>query len=103
MRSLDDCIVFSASPTCVAHQFREGRIRCSEAVDMPAIYLTAQVMTAALLQSPAGVAQYNAATKINQFVDTPSFAAAEVLFPKSARASEMELWYLSRNKGVSFS
>jgi lipopolysaccharide exporter len=55
------------------------------------IYLNLdQVMTAALLQSPAGVAQYNAATKINQFVDTPSFAAAEVLFPKAARASAHE-------------
>jgi O-antigen/teichoic acid export membrane protein len=55
------------------------------------IYLSLdQIMTAALLQSPAGVAQYNAATKINQFVDTPSFAAAEVLFPKAARASAQE-------------
>jgi lipopolysaccharide exporter len=55
------------------------------------IYLSLdQIMTAALLQNPVGVAQYNAATKINQFVDTPSFAAAEVLFPKAARASAHE-------------
>jgi hypothetical protein len=31
--------------------------------------------------------------------DLPNILAG----PKSARASEIELWYLSRNKGVSFS
>jgi O-antigen/teichoic acid export membrane protein len=49
-----------------------------------------QVMTAALLKSTTAVAEYNAATKINQFIDTPSYAAAEVLFPKAAQASEKE-------------
>ena len=46
-----------------------------------------QVMTAAVLKSNVYVADYNAATKINQVIDTPSYAAAEVLFPKAAQAS----------------
>ncbi|HXD76279.1 MAG TPA: oligosaccharide flippase family protein [Puia sp.] len=49
-----------------------------------------QIMTAALLQSNVAVAEYNAAARINQFIDTPSYAAAEVLFPKAAQASERE-------------
>ena len=49
-----------------------------------------QVMTAAVHLSNSAVAEYNAATKINQFIDTPSYAAAEVLFPKAAQASERE-------------
>ncbi|HLI93040.1 MAG TPA: polysaccharide biosynthesis C-terminal domain-containing protein, partial [Puia sp.] len=49
-----------------------------------------KVMTAALLQSNVYVAEYDAAAKINQFIDTPSYAAAEVLFPKTAQASERE-------------
>ncbi len=49
-----------------------------------------QVMTAALLKSNEYVADYNAATRINQFIDTPSYAASEVLFPKTAQASVNE-------------
>jgi lipopolysaccharide exporter len=49
-----------------------------------------QVMTAALLKSNEYVADYNAATKINQVIDTPSYAASEVLFPKTAQASAKE-------------
>ena len=55
------------------------------------IYLSLdQVMTAAVLQSTAGVGEYNAATRLNQFLDTPSIAAAEVLFPKAAKAAAQE-------------
>lgn len=49
-----------------------------------------QVMTAAVLRSNVYVADYNAATKINQVIDTPSYAAAEILFPKAAQASAKE-------------
>ncbi len=44
-----------------------------------------QVMTATFMSSSA-VACYNAASRINALVDIPSYAAAEILFPKSARA-----------------
>jgi lipopolysaccharide exporter len=49
-----------------------------------------KVMTAALLGSSAYVAEYDMAARVNQFIDTPSYAAAEVLFPKAAQASERE-------------
>lgn len=49
-----------------------------------------KVMTAALLGSSAYVAKYDMAARVNQFIDTPSYSAAEVLFPKAAQASERE-------------
>jgi len=49
-----------------------------------------KVMTAVLLKSNEYVADYDAATKINQVIDTPSYAASEVLFPKTAQASANE-------------
>jgi lipopolysaccharide exporter len=49
-----------------------------------------KVMTAVLLKSNEYVADYDAATKINQVIDTPSYAASEVLFPKTAQASAKE-------------
>jgi lipopolysaccharide exporter len=45
-----------------------------------------QLMTATLLKSSIYVAYYNAASRINQFIDVPSYAAAEVLFPKASQA-----------------
>lgn len=45
-----------------------------------------QVMTAAFISSSA-VAFYNTASKINGLVDVPSYAAAEVIFPKISQAS----------------
>jgi lipopolysaccharide exporter len=44
-----------------------------------------QFMTGSFLNSTA-VAYYNSAAKINGLLDTPSYAAADILFPKSARA-----------------
>ena len=44
-----------------------------------------QVMTAAFISSSA-VAFYNTASRINGLVDIPSYAAAEVIFPKISRA-----------------
>ncbi len=38
----------------------------------------------------ATVASYNAAFRINQLIDIPSFAASEILFPKVSRASVEE-------------
>jgi O-antigen/teichoic acid export membrane protein len=40
--------------------------------------------------SSSSVAFYNAASKINGFVDIPSYAAAEVIFPKASQASSVE-------------
>jgi O-antigen/teichoic acid export membrane protein len=49
-----------------------------------------KLMTAALLGSTAYVADYDAAGRINQVIDTPSYAASEILFPKTAQASAKE-------------
>jgi len=48
-----------------------------------------QIMTATYL-TPKSVAYYHAATRINGFVDLPSYAASEILFPKMSLASEIE-------------
>lgn len=45
-----------------------------------------QLMTAGFLSSTS-VAYYSAASRINQFIDVPSYAAAEVIFPKVSQAS----------------
>jgi len=44
-----------------------------------------QIMTAAFISNSA-VAFYNTASRINGLVDIPSYAAAEVIFPKISRA-----------------
>ncbi|RFM30176.1 oligosaccharide flippase family protein [Deminuibacter soli] len=46
-----------------------------------------QIMTAGFISNPASVACYSAASRINGLVDIPSYAAADILFPKSARAA----------------
>jgi O-antigen/teichoic acid export membrane protein len=48
-----------------------------------------QIMTAKFM-APSNVAYYNVASRINSLVDIPSYAAAEVLFPKASRASVEE-------------
>jgi lipopolysaccharide exporter len=48
-----------------------------------------QLMTAAFL-TPASVAYYNAARRINGFIDVPTYAAAEIAFPKMSQASSNE-------------
>jgi O-antigen/teichoic acid export membrane protein len=48
-----------------------------------------QLMTAKFI-SPGSIAYYNVASRINLVVDIPSYAAAEVIFPKSSRASVEE-------------
>ncbi|HVU95079.1 MAG TPA: flippase [Puia sp.] len=49
-----------------------------------------QVMTARFMPDASSVAYYNAASRINQLIDIPSFAAAEVIFPKVSMASTAE-------------
>lgn len=44
-----------------------------------------QLMTAKFIGA-ADVALYNVASRVNQVVDVPSYAASEILFPKSSRA-----------------
>lgn len=48
-----------------------------------------QLMTATFMSS-SYVAYYNVALRINQFIDVPSYAAAQILFPKTAQASVQE-------------
>jgi O-antigen/teichoic acid export membrane protein len=48
-----------------------------------------QVMTGAFISSSA-VAYYNTASKINGLVDVPSYAAADIIFPKTSRAAAEE-------------
>jgi O-antigen/teichoic acid export membrane protein len=45
-----------------------------------------QLMTAKFI-SPGSIAYYNVASRINLLVDIPSYAASEILFPKTSRAS----------------
>jgi lipopolysaccharide exporter len=49
-----------------------------------------QIMTAKFSSGSAFVASYNAANRINTLVDIPSYAAAEILFPKVSRAAGEE-------------
>lgn len=49
-----------------------------------------QLMTGAVIKSTADVAMYNSASRLNQFIDTPSYAAADVIFPKVSKASVEE-------------
>ena len=46
-----------------------------------------QLMIGKYIIEPKFVAYYNVASRINLLVDIPSYAAAEVLFPKASRAS----------------
>jgi len=46
-----------------------------------------QLMIGKFIIEPKFVAYYNVASRINLLVDIPSYAAAEVLFPKASRAS----------------
>ena len=48
-----------------------------------------QLMTAAFM-SNFYVSYYNVALRINTFIEIPSFAAAEIIFPKNVRASVEE-------------
>jgi lipopolysaccharide exporter len=49
-----------------------------------------QVLTARLIPNGSSVAYYNAASRISQLIDIPSYAAAEILFPKVSMASVEE-------------
>lgn len=49
-----------------------------------------QIMTGAVIKSTADVAMYNSASRLNQVIDTPSYAAADVIFPKVSKASAEE-------------
>ena len=46
-----------------------------------------QIITAKFMTSNSFVASYNAANRINGFIDIPSYAAAEILFPKLSHTS----------------
>lgn len=48
-----------------------------------------QIMISKFL-SPTSVAYYGTASRINLLVDIPSYAASEIIFPKTAKASVME-------------
>ncbi len=48
-----------------------------------------QLMTATFLRA-SDVAYYNAAGRINQVIDIPSYAASDIMFPKVAQASQGE-------------
>lgn len=47
-----------------------------------------QFMTAAII--PGSIAFYNAAKRINGFIDIPTYTAADILFPKMSLASSQE-------------
>jgi O-antigen/teichoic acid export membrane protein len=49
-----------------------------------------QLMTGTFIADRSSVAYYNAAGRINQLVDIPSYAASDIMFPKVSQASAME-------------
>ena len=49
-----------------------------------------QIMTATFLKTPSSVAYYNLATRVNGMVDMPTYVAADIIFPKSSKASVEE-------------
>jgi O-antigen/teichoic acid export membrane protein len=49
-----------------------------------------QLMTARFMTDTGSVAYYNVSSRINQLIDIPSFAAAEIIFPKASIASTGE-------------
>jgi O-antigen/teichoic acid export membrane protein len=49
-----------------------------------------QLMTAGVMKLPAVVASYSISNRINTVIDVPSFAAADVIFPKVSMASAQE-------------
>lgn len=49
-----------------------------------------QLLIAGVTNKPGFVASYNAASRINSIIDTPSYAAAEVLLPKVSKTSVEE-------------
>lgn len=49
-----------------------------------------QVLTARFIPDGSSVAYYNAASRISQLIDVPSYAAADILFPKASMASVEE-------------
>jgi O-antigen/teichoic acid export membrane protein len=49
-----------------------------------------QVLTARFIPDGSSVAYYNAAARISQLIDVPSYAAADILFPKASMASVEE-------------
>ena len=54
------------------------------------IYLNLDQLMIGTYMLPKDVSIYNAATRINQFIDIPSYSAAEILFPKATKASSNE-------------
>jgi lipopolysaccharide exporter len=49
-----------------------------------------QLMTARFMTDGSAVAYYGSASRINQLIDIPSFAAADIIFPKVSQASAQE-------------
>lgn len=49
-----------------------------------------QLMTARFMTDSSSVAYYGSASRINQLIDIPSFAAADIIFPKVSQASTQE-------------
>jgi lipopolysaccharide exporter len=49
-----------------------------------------QILTARLIPDGRSVASYSSAIRITQMIDVPSYAAADVLFPKTSQASATE-------------
>ena len=54
------------------------------------IFTNLDQMVTGAMKTSADVAYYNTALRINNLLDVPSYAAADILFPKSARASVEE-------------
>jgi O-antigen/teichoic acid export membrane protein len=54
------------------------------------LFASLDQLTSAKYLGPTATSYYNIAFRVNQFIDTPSYAAAEIIFPKTSMASVQE-------------
>lgn len=93
-------VIFVFTKKYLSFQFRPGKDWTRKIINyggyifgsgtVAHIYQNLDQLMIARFMTPAHVAGYNAALRINQLVDIPSYAASEVLFPKASQASVEE-------------
>jgi O-antigen/teichoic acid export membrane protein len=78
---------FNPSRTSLKNIFNYGGYIFSSGLVANVFSNLDQVLTARFIPDGSSVAYYNAASRISQLIDVPSYAAADILFPKASMAS----------------
>ena len=81
---------FNPSRACLKKIFGYGAYIFSSGLVANVFSNLDQVLTARFIPDGSSVAYYNAASRISQLIDIPSYAAADILFPKASMASVEE-------------